>query len=162
MYGTWEKPHYLTGSPWIFADASVHRLISDLAIFIGSERGHHIIVAGDLNVLHGYGEDGNRYWASRYATVFDRMKALGLQFMGPQAPHGRQANPMPGELPGDSLNVPTFHTRHQTPATATRQLDFVFASESLAPRITVRALNEVEDWGPSDHCRVDFKVSRTA
>ena len=37
----------------------------------------------------------------------------------------------------------------------TRQLDFVFASQALADRLTVRALNsDHEEWGPSDHCRV--------
>jgi hypothetical protein len=42
-------------SSWIHADASVHRLISDLSVLIGRQRGHKIIVAGDLNVLYGYG-----------------------------------------------------------------------------------------------------------
>jgi hypothetical protein len=41
-----------------------------------------------------------------------------------------------------------------TPTTAERQLDFVFASTDLAGRVHVRALNEPDEWGPSDHCRV--------
>lgn len=41
---------------------------------------------------------------------------------------------------------------------ATRQLDFVFASSSLLPRVHVRAMNEREEWGPSDHCRVLIEV----
>ncbi len=93
-----------------------------------SQHGHRIVAAGDLNILHGYGEHGSAHWASRYATVFDRMEALGLAFVGPQHPHGRQAEPWPDELPRESLNVPTFHSTKQTPASATRQLDFVFAS----------------------------------
>ena len=28
-----------------------------------SQGGHKIIAAGDLNILKGYGEYGNRYWA---------------------------------------------------------------------------------------------------
>jgi endonuclease/exonuclease/phosphatase family metal-dependent hydrolase len=112
-----------------------------------------------LNILHGYGEYGSRYWKGRYDTVFDRMAALGLKFVGPQAPEGgRQADPWPKELPVESLNVPTFHTNRQSPATATRQLDFVFASESIADRVKVRALNSVEEWGPSDHCRVMIEL----
>jgi len=62
-------------------------------------------------------------------------------------------------LPEDSLNVPTFYTNRQTPATASRQLDFVFASESIADRISVKALNSVEEWGPSDHCRVMIELN---
>ena len=158
LYAPWEEPHASTGSSWIYSDGSVHRVISDLSAFIGRQAGHRIIAAGDLNSLYGYGENGNPYWASRYATVFERMAGLGLEFVGPQVPAGRQAEPWPNELPPESENVPTFHTNHQTPATATRQLDFVFASRGLADKVQVRALNQVEDWGPSDHCRVEIEV----
>ncbi len=159
MYALWEKPHTVTGSGWIYADGSVHRLISDLSVFVGQQAGHRILAAGDLNVLYGYGEGGSAYWASRYATVFRRMSALGLSFVGPQAPAGRRAEPWPDELPRTSNNVPTYHTSHQTPATATRQLDFVFASNSLTERVRVRALNEPDQWGPSYHCRVEIEVA---
>lgn len=158
MYAAWEKPHATTDSGWIYADASVHRLISDLSVFVGHQTRHRILAAGDLNILNGYGENGSTYWASRYATVFARMTALGLSFVGPKAPAGRRADPWPDELPRESTNVPTYHTTHQTPATATRQLDFVFASTGLAERVRVRALNEVHDWGPSDHCQVAIEV----
>lgn len=158
MYAAWEKPHATTGSGWIYADGSVHRLISDLSAPVGQQTGHRILVAGDLNILHGYGEHGSPYWASRYATVFARMTSLGLSFVGPQAPAGRRADPWPDELPAESANVPTYHTSHQSPATATRQLDFVFASAALAERARVCARNEPDQWGPSDHCRVEIEV----
>ncbi|MDF2758128.1 MAG: hypothetical protein K0S99_760 [Thermomicrobiales bacterium] len=107
-----------------------------------------MVTSGDLNILHRYGEHGDSYWAARYATVFDRAEAMGLQFVGPQALYDRQANPWPAELPEDSLNVPTYHTSRQGPMGATRQLDFVFASQALADRLTVRALNsDHEEWG---------------
>lgn len=158
LYSAWERPLAASRSEWIYADASAHRLISDLTMFIGTQRGHRIIAAGDLNILHGHGENGSKYWAGRYQTIFDRMAALGIPFVGPQAPHGRQADPWPGELPGDSKNVPTFHTSSQTPEAATRQLDFVFASEELKKLVSVYAMNEPRDWGPSDHCRVLIQV----
>lgn len=159
MYAPWEKPHSTTGSGWIYADGSVHRVISDLSALIGQQVGHRILAAGDLNILHGYGEYGSAYWASRYATVFSRMSALGLSFVGPQAPAGRCADPWPDELPRTSNNVPTYYTSHQTPTTATRQLDFVFASNSLTERVLVSALNEPDHWGPSDHCRVEIEIA---
>ena len=113
----------------------------------------------DLNILHGYGEYKSKYWSNRYNTVFDRMDTLGLRFVGPQASvGGRQAEPWPEELPEDSLNVPTYHHNQQTLATASRQLDFVFASESIADRVSVKALNSVEEWGPSDHCRIVIEL----
>ena len=158
MYAPWEKPHKTTNSSWIYADGSVHRVISDLSELIGQQARHRILAAGDLNILHGYGEEGSNYWAARYATVFSRFSALGMSFVGPQAPAGRQAAPWPDELPTTSNNVPTYYTSHQTPATAARQLDFVFASNSLIERVRVRALNELDEWGPSDHCRLDIEI----
>ena len=159
VYALWEKPHTMTKGGFIYADASVHRLISDLSVFVDRQQGHDILVAGDLNILHGYGEDGDEYWAGRYQTVFSRMAALGLSYVGPQAPHGRRADPWPEELPLSSNYVPTYHINRQTPATSTRQLDFVFATRRLAQRLRVRALNEPDQWGPSDHCRIEIQVA---
>lgn len=155
LYGAWERPWAAASRQWIYADASVHRLVSDLSALISRQKDHKLIAAGDLNILYGYGEEGSQYWAARYETVFARFAALGLSFAGPQAPEGgHQAHPWPKELPKDSRNVPTYRTRRQKPGTATRQLDFVFASERLKARLRVRALNGVEEWGPSDHCRI--------
>ena len=160
MYSTWMSPIKQTGSSWIYSDASAHRLVSDLSGLIGRQKGHKIIAAGDLNILYGYGEENNLYWAKRYSTIFDRMDALGMRFVGPQAPEGgRQADPWPKELPEESLNVPTFYHNRQSPATASRQLDFVFASESIAERVKVKALNREEEWGPSDHCRILIELN---
>jgi len=152
MYSVWETPAKDTGSSWIYADGSAHRLISDISALIGRQKGHKIIVAGDLNILHGCGERGSPYWKARYDTIFARMAALGLPFVGPQAPDGgEQAHPWPDELPLDSKNVPTFKTQA---GTTTRQMDFVFASKSLKDRLHVRALNSPNEWGPSDQCRI--------
>ncbi len=158
MYALWSHPHSSTGSSWTFADVSAHRIVSDMSAFVGHESDHRLLAAGDLNILHGYGDHGSPYWAARYETVFTRMEALGLDFAGPQAPNGRQTDPWPSELPRDSKNVPTYHTNKQTPATATRQLDFAFASKGLAHSVSVRALNEPDEWGPSDHCRLEIEV----
>ena len=109
-----------------------------------------IIAAGDLNVLRGYGERGSAYWAARYATVFDRMRAIGLPCVGPNGPNGGHAPIVsPDERPADSATVPTFRTNRTHPRTGTRQLDFVFATEDLHPRLTVRALNGEAEWGPN-------------
>ncbi len=156
MYSQWRRPHELAGGSWIVSDASAHRVVSDLSAFIGRQYGHRIVAAGDLNILYGHGERGSPYWAARYQTIFDRMEAIGVPFVGPQAPNGRQADPWPKELPRDSKNVPTYYT--EKPESATRQLDFVFASRWLADSVKVRALNSVEEWGPSDHCRIEIEV----
>ena len=160
VYGAWERVHSITKGDFIYADASVHRLISDLSVFATKRQHQNILVAGDLNVLHGHGEHGDAYWARRYETVFSRMAVLGFKFVGPQWPNGRRAEPWPDELPHTSNNVPTYYARGQTSETCTRQLDFVFASERFAGSVRVRALNESEPkkWGPSDHCRVEIEI----
>ena len=155
-YGAWETPPGREKP--MFADASSHRLLSDLAVLVTGRRSERVLVAGDFNILYGYGEHGDEYWGQRYAAVFNRAEAMGLHLVGPQVPHGRQADPWPEELPSDSLNVPTFHHSRQTPETASRQLDFVFATDDLMDKVSVRAINEPNEWGPSDHCRLLISV----
>ncbi len=161
MYGRWLDTHRSVGSSWIYADASAHRIVSDISGFIGREDSttHRIIAAGDLNVLHGYGDAGNPYWEARYRSVFDRMTAIGLEFVGPQAPSGRKAETPPKGQPSDSRNVVTFTPKLGSPAEAVNQLDFAFASRGFHEGITVRAMNEVKEWGSSDHCRLLIEIA---
>lgn len=154
VYAPWEK--YPSGQIW--ADGSAHRILSDLSPLLWSGRKEPIIVAGDFNMLFGYGEHGNRGAARRYIEFFQRAESLGLTLVGPFAPFGRQADPWPNELPAESRCVPTFHHSRQNPASASRQLDFVFASAAVAERVHVAALNDPEVWGPSDHCRLLIDV----
>lgn len=84
---------------------------------------------------------------------------IAFVFLGPQAgDEQRQAAPCPPELPTDSRNVPTHHTNRQTPESEGHQLDFVWASRSIAERVRARAMNGVAEWGPSDHCRVEILI----
>ncbi len=146
-------------SSWNVTDASVHRVISDLSLFIGKQRGHRIIAAGDLTINRGYGEDKSGYWKGRYDSVFNRMDAIGMCFVGPQNPHGCSADPRPQNMPQDSKNVPTYcKSFRKNPAAAYDQLDYVFVSESMADSVKVCALNHPEEWGPSDHCRIKIMV----
>ena len=143
-------------------DAAVHRIISDLSLFMGCTRKHpRIIAAGDLSVWRGYGGFGGAesdYWEGRYDTVFDRMEAIGMPLVGPEAPNGRQVKPRPYWLPEDTKNVPTY--RHSSGVE--HQLDFVFATESMKDSVKkVTALNYPDDWGPkppSDHCQIEILV----
>ena len=86
------------------------------------------------------------------------METIGLELIGPRYPAGRKANPTPSYLPPDTRNVPTYRTVRENPATASRQLDYVFASRGFHRRVRAYALNEVDDWGPSDHCRLVIEV----
>ena len=159
MYGGWQGPHPYTGKGWIYPDASVHRIISDLSTFArtyeANQPEHRIIAAGDLNVC--FGDLGP--FSARAQTIVDRMDALGLAYVGPKYPNGRKADPVPDILAEGSLDVPTYYSMSMTPATAQLQLDHVFASRGLHNSLTTRALNEVDEWGSSDHCRILIDIA---
>lgn len=94
---------------------------------------------------------------TREKTVWDRMAALGLEFLGPQAPNGRQPSISQPDVPPDTKNVPTWVQNGRSPEEADRQLDYAFASRGFHESVKVRA--EIDEWGPSDHCRLLMEVS---
>lgn len=161
MYARWMRPHPSTGSRWQVGapDVSAHRIISDLSAFVGDTdpTSHRIIAAGDLNMAYKLPPDGRESFAERERTVFARMDALGMELLGPQHPHGRTADPPP-EPPHDLRNVPTYYSSQRAPETAEHQLDYVFASRGFHESVSARALNAVEEWGTSDHCRLLIEV----
>ena len=163
LYARWEYPHPRTKTSWSvgYQDAMVHRAISDLSTFIGSTNPatHRIVVAGDFNLIHGATDENSLALPARDRSVFSRLEALGLEFIGPQSPNGRQANPPPPGLPDDTKNVPTYHTSKQKPASAANQLDYVFASKGFHKQVAATALNKPEEWGPSDHCRLKIVIT---
>ena len=136
------------------------RILSDLSAFIGHEdpARHRILAAGDLNMF--YGATGRTLsLPERERTVWDRLEALGLEFLGPQAPSGRQSAVSPPDVPRDTRNVPTFYPSRKSAADATSQLDYAFASRGFHERVKVRALNGIDEWGSSDHCRLLIEVA---
>ena len=158
MYARWFSPHPTADGDWIYSDASAHRIISDFTAFIGyydSPAKHRILAAGDLNMSF----QSTDQFDHRAQTVLDRFRALGLEYLGPQYPAGRRADPIPQHLNEESLDVPTYyHKPSNTPAGAYVQIDHVFASRGLHEEVRTRALNEVSEWGPSDHCRICIDV----
>lgn len=139
MYGRLREPHRSIGDKeWIHGDASVHRIISDLSVFISPKPGttHRILAGGDLNMRFL----GRSVPEGRSQSVFFRMDALGMEYMGPKTLENER--------------VPTYYTRSEEPATAHTQLDHVFASRGMHSEMTIRAMNGVDEWGPSDHCRI--------
>ena len=163
MYAGWIPPHPSTGGGWNDAmpDVSAHRIISDLSAFIRKTEGpHQILAAGDLNLDYGGWETdtSHPHLYERARTVWDRMTAIGFEYLGPRHPNGRRAHPTPSHLPASTRNVPTFYSNRSTPRDAQLQLDHVFASEGFHETIKVRAMNHVQEWGSSDHCRLWIEV----
>ena len=99
-------------------------------------------------------------FVARCRGVWSRMEeALGFVYLGPQAPNGgRRALALPKDWPADSKMVPTHHSSRSSPADAWLQLDHVFASRGFDEAIHTRALNGIEEWGPSDHARLLIEV----
>lgn len=160
MYARWTRGHpiYTTKEPGRHADISVHRILCDLQAFMDYPSHYPMLAAGDLNLCYGATEAS---WYEYERVVWDRFKALGLEFLGPQLPNGRAPSSTPPASPEHTRDVPTYHTSRQTPAEANRQLDYAFASRGFHETVTVRALNGVEEWGPSDHCRLLIEVGGT-
>ena len=68
--------------------------------------------------------------------------------------------PRPWSLPPETLNVPTYYAHADSnPETAQNQLDHAFASRGFHDSVKVCALNSVEEWGASDHCRLRIEVA---
>ena len=164
LYAAWLWPKVPTKWSVGYQDASAHRVISDISAFIGDTdpSTHRILVAGDFNTIRCALKSSRLALPARDSTIFKRMDALGLEFMGPQyhpdGTGGRRAEPPSPDVPEDTKNVPTFHHSTQTPATAPNQLDYVFASRGFHKSVSVRAMNGVDEWGPSDHCRLWIEV----
>ena len=120
MYGRWIGSHPGVkkgpGFEYGIADGSVHRIISDISAFIGhrNPETHRILAAGDLNVAYGHGF-GDPHWEARHRSV---PLAIGLEFMGPQLPNGRQAETLATGEPADSRNVVTYYLPGKNPETA--------------------------------------------
>lgn len=163
MYARWLWSHPHSHADWKVSVNSAHRIISDLATFIaGHKTKHRILAAGDLNMF--YGAVGTKLSVPVWErTVWNRMQALGMVFMGPQQPRGRPPEPgvVPDDVPPDTKNVPTFYkkAKKETPKDAANQLDYAFASHGFHKAVTAQALNGIKEWGPSDHCRLMIIVS---
>ena len=161
MYARWMRAHPSAGKrPGLHADLSAHRILSDMQTFMdyADPFRYRILAAGDLNLI--YTATGSGPWFMRERMVWDRFETLGMKFLGPQAPNGRQPElPQPGTS-ADTRNVPTYYTaRQKCAANAVRQLDYAFASRGFHEKVKVRALNGIDEWGPSDHCRLLIEVA---
>ena len=164
IYARWLTPVVKTAWRVGYADASAHRVISDLSSFIGyiNPASHRILAAGDLNTIY---QETRLSLQPRDTTAFDRMNALGLECVGPRWRNAdRQADPIPQGLPRDTHNVPTYLAPHQMKLMRNEgiltgnQLDYVFASKGFDKSISVYAMNDPSHWGASDHCRILIEV----
>ena len=148
-----------------YADAMVYRAISNLGAFIGHKdpATHRILVVGDFNLIHGAATERNLLsLQERDRTVFGRLQLLRFEYMGPQHPNGRVA----------SLTPEAFRQTRKTfqrntiprPAPAARPRQQIGSTAYLRRwgfhrNVRAHVLNEPEQSGSSDHCRIVIEVS---
>lgn len=150
LYGIWDT---MADSGEIYAYGSLHRALSDLTPLLQA-RDANIVLAGDLNVWHGY---GGAPWEERFAVVFNRLHSQGLRLAGPFRPDDTSAlADCPCCQPEICRHVATFRYQ-RNPANRPYQNDFVFASEHLTA--TVGVVDEDEVWRHSDHVPVVAEIS---
>ena len=149
MYARWLRPHPSTKSSWGvgYSDASAHRIISDLSAFIGHSdpTKHRILAAGDLNMF--YGAIGSRLSLPKR----DRTVWIGCRRSGWSSWVRRHRTVGAQELcqttyRRDTRNVPTYYHPGSGPETAVNQLDYAFASRGFHEKVSVLAMNEIEEW----------------
>lgn len=175
MHARWLYPHPQAErarprggrAVYAYTDGSAHRVISDISAFIThtNPSSHRLLAAGDLGTIYGAADNSRMEHPVRARTIFDRMQALGLELMGPQWPDAdRRADPLPHGLPKDTRNVPTCLAGQQRRRMLDEdivsgfQYDYVFASRGFHGGVRVHAMNDVEGFGPSDHCRIRIDV----
>jgi hypothetical protein len=126
-----------------YAVPSLHRAISDLTALL--HRGDAVVVAGDLDVWREHGE-----WRAGYATVFDRLTAERLHFVGPTG--NSPAADCACGAPDHCTHVPTFRRGQQR----RWQTDFVFAARDVEVSCAVDANDGSRDV--SDHAAVAGRI----
>jgi len=144
LYGLWQK----VGSRLIESESALHRSISDLTPLLIRARGKGVLIAGDLNLYLGHDD----FWAAKYATVFDRLRAYGLQLVGPA--RGEEDGPLPGcrcGSPATCRHVQTIHYPGHESRPAT-QTDFVLATPDIVGRVArCTTIETGETRAISDH-----------
>src|ERR1035437_9832749 len=150
LYGIWDT---MPDNGDIFAEATLHRALSDLTWLFQATATKRLVLAGDLNIWRGYGQ---KKWEPRYRTVFDRLEAYGLDLAGPHRTLGTPLEGCPCGAGTACSHVRTYrhqHSRNSTPY----QNDYVFARGVQVARCDT--LDEERHWEHSDHCPILIELN---
>ncbi|MGF0117443.1 endonuclease/exonuclease/phosphatase family protein [Promicromonospora sp. Marseille-Q5078] len=145
LYGIWDR---MLDSGDMYAEATLHRAISDLTMIFQERGNEHVLVAGDLNI---YSYADGTVWGDRYLTVFSRLAAYGLEAVGPFRPDGEPRLDRCSCPDAECRHVNTFLYRSDR-GSRPHQLDYVFATPALRDRLTACWADPDPDWPThSDH-----------
>ncbi|CAN5611361.1 hypothetical protein BH24ACT26_BH24ACT26_23320 [soil metagenome] len=136
LYGIWDT---MIDSGDKYAEATLHRALSDLTPLFQERAARLVLVAGDLN-LYSY-SDGS-IWGNRWMSVWSRFKAYDLEICGPFRPDGEpRLDRCPCPDP-ECRHVNTYLYKSNT-TSKPHQLDFFLATPALCKRL-------VEVWADPD------------
>lgn len=146
LYGIWDQDER-----FLFAEGTLHRALSDLTVLFQDRNRTRIVLTGDFNIYRQWANSsigGN--WSPRYDTVFSRLEAYGLRFVGPTS-----AEPLPNCPCGGGAQCQHVRTfAYQRKATnRPYQLDYVFATDSVQV-LDCGVISDETDWTFSDHLPV--------
>ena len=138
LYGLWAHG---------YADASIHRAISDLSGLLDSRC--DVLLAGDLNTFRDHSLNGNRTALLRHQSVFSRLAIFGLECIGPYGDVPMAMCPCNDEV--DCRHVRTYRHLHKA-STKPLQLDFAFGTRGVRDNVNFcEVLDEERYWAVSDH-----------
>jgi hypothetical protein len=142
-----------------YADATVHRILSDLAPLIDERRARRMVIAGDLNVttqwsvkhssfLRGY----HKECLARDRELFARFAALGFHNL---VRRSDAEGPLPGCECADGPACRHVQTQRHEKSSFPWQNDYVFVTADIVEREPVLEVFDQEDaWELSGHCPV--------
>ena len=145
LYGLWET---MPDTKDIFAQATLHRALSDLSLLFLAKATKQVVVAGDLNIWLGY---GNKKWEPGYRSVFDRFEAYGFTLAGPRRAKGAPLEGCPCCGGDRCLHVRTYRHQHSA-SSIPYQNDYAFV-RGVGQAACV-ALDDERNWQHSDHCPI--------
>jgi hypothetical protein len=145
LYGVWDR---MLDSGDLFAEATLHRAISDLTVVFQQRSAVYVLIGGDLN-LYSY-SDGT-VWGDRWMTVLSRLAAYGLEICGPFRP---ESDPrlVGCPCPDAACRHVNTYLHLSRPGSRPHQLDYFLASPALRERLTRCWADPDPGWpNHSDH-----------
>ncbi len=130
---------------------TVHRILSDLTPLLDGEQGRRIVVGGDLNCSTQCDPPDRQ----RHVNLFERVSGLGLVDLLERTRHER--TPLPDCPCDDAPECGHVETHRHELYTKPRQDDYLFASPTLADKLTachVVDSGDPDPWSLSGHCPV--------
>lgn len=142
-----------------YADATVHRVLSDLTPLIDERRARGMVIAGDLNVTTQWSAKHRSFLKGRHAEclardrdLFGRFAALGFHNL---VMRGEEEGPLPGCDCSEGIACRHVQTQRHERSVFPWQNDYVFVTSDLLDRNPALTVFDDESvWELSGHCPI--------